>query len=39
MLYCVLKMSRIPQSPVYFGLKLSAVTKVDIEVTCAAASQ
>lgn len=36
---CVLKMSRIPQSPVCFGLKLPALTKVDIEVTWAAASQ
>lgn len=37
--YCVLKMSKIPQSPVYFGVKFFAVTKVDIEVTGAAASQ
>lgn len=32
--YCVLMMSRIPQSPLCFGFKLSAVTKVDIEVIC-----
>lgn len=27
---CVLKVSQIPQSPVYFGLKFAAVSKVDI---------
>lgn len=30
--YCVLKVSRIPQSPVYFGFKLSAVTKCYYQV-------
>lgn len=37
--YYVLKISKILQSPVYFGMKFSAVTKVDIEVTGAAVSQ